>query len=77
MSRAAIAANSRPVSPLTTTRLNKQAQATAVKWLPSLAAADSGPWEVARSSNRSNSGSKKSKLLRNLSIKCQLKSLII
>jgi len=31
ISRAAIAANSRPVSPLTTTRLNKQAQATAVK----------------------------------------------
>lgn len=57
MSKAAIAANKRPVSPLTTTRLNKQAQATAVKWLPSLAAADSGPCEVARSNNRSKRGS--------------------
>lgn len=61
ISKAAIAANKRPVSPLTTTRLNKHAQATAVKWLPSLAAADSGPCEVARSNNKSKSGSVKKK----------------
>lgn len=55
--RAAVALSSFPVSPLTTTRLSRHAQATAVRWLPSFAAADSGPCDVARSSKRSNKGS--------------------
>jgi hypothetical protein len=59
ISRAAVALSSFPVSPLTTTRLSRQAHATAVRWLPSLAASDSGPCDVARSSKRSNKGSGK------------------
>ena len=59
ISRAAVALSSFPVSPLTTTRLSRQAQATAVRWLPSLTASDSGPCDVARSSKRSNKGSEK------------------
>lgn len=54
---AATADKNLPVSPLTTTRDNKQAHAIAVRWLPSFGTEDSGPWRVARSKRRSNNGS--------------------